>query len=56
MKAYNVADLLGAIGWRSSGDAQWDQITQAVVSDALLDAIFEDRKQIKIAEMEVGHE
>lgn len=52
MKAYNVAGLLFDLGWRSVGDAQHDQITRAVLNDALLDAIFEDRKQIKIAEMD----
>lgn len=54
MKAHNVVDLLYDLGWRSVGDAQSDQITAAVLSDALLDAIFEDRKQIDIADREVS--
>jgi hypothetical protein len=50
MKAYNVADLLYAAGWRSSCDAQYEFLTNIVQSDELLDAILADRKEMAMAE------
>lgn len=55
-KAYNVADLLNELGWRANCDAQYGNITAAVLDDRLLDALFADRKAIACENKEAEHD